>query len=83
MDMHHDNGILARIRGEDIAKGSNSLPRAGAGQPEQMKVEIDTPGSGRVRITYYLNRHKRGKSHYWFWAAHHAEPVEPASPQSP
>lgn len=65
----------ARIRGEDIAKGSLSLPRAEAGQPEQIKVEIDTPDSGRVRITYYLQRYKRGKSHYWFWAAHHAETV--------
>ena len=83
MDFYADNGILARIRREDIAKGSNTLPPAGAGQPEQMKVEIDTPNNGRVRITYALNLNKRGKNRYWFWGAHHAEPVESASPQSP
>ena len=67
--MQHDNGILALIRGQEIAAGNNSLPRPGQGQPERMSVEVDTLYWGRVLIVYHLKSHKRGKSHYWSWAA--------------
>ena len=67
-----DNGILAKIRGDDIAAGGQLLPAAGPGQPPELAAVVDTPGFGEVRITYRLKRSPRKKSSLWFWTACHA-----------
>jgi len=72
MELHHDNGILAQVRGEDIGAASKQLPEAQPGQPETMAVEIDAAYVGRVRITFRLSVQKRRKSRYYWWAAVHA-----------
>jgi hypothetical protein len=41
MSFYADSGILAKIPGDPIARGSKTLPLAGAGQPEKMSVELD------------------------------------------
>lgn len=75
MQEQHDNGILAGIRGEEIAAGNQRLPPPGPGQSERLSVEVDTLYNGRVLITYRLQSYKRGKSHYWRWAASRAAAV--------
>ena len=65
----HDNGILARIRGEEVAEGSRRLPPAGEGQPARLSVEVDTLHNGRVLITYQLHHFKQRKTSYWAWGA--------------
>src|SRR5262245_37829632 len=37
------NGILGRISGADIARGSQGLPQASRGQPEQLQAVVDVP----------------------------------------
>jgi hypothetical protein len=78
MSFHVDNGILAKIPGELIGQGSQSLPPAGFGQPERLHVEIDAGHLGKVRITYELKSSRRGKWTNWFWNACFAEVVEKA-----
>lgn len=73
MSFPHDNGCLAKVRGEEIAAGSQFLPSPAEGQPEYLAVEIETVTLGRVRITYHLQSYKRGKIKYWHWVAKHAE----------
>ena len=73
--MQHDNGILALIRGEEIAAGTRHLPPADGGQPERASVEVDTLYQGRVLITYQLKMYKRRKDRYWTWAAIRAAAV--------
>ena len=75
MTFYADNGILAKIPGDLIARGSKTLPPAGAGQPEKMSVELDVGHLGRVRIAYRLTSSRRGKFHNWFWTASFAEVV--------
>lgn len=71
------NGILARVPGDDIARGSQRLPAASKGQPEKLQIVIDVARLGRVRITYQLMeaRH-RGKGGHSFWTACHAETID-------
>lgn len=75
-----DNGILVKIRGDDIAGGSHLLPPAGPGQPPKLSAVVDTPNYGPVRITYRLCKSPRRRVNLWFWTAFHAavEPTESA-----
>lgn len=70
-----DNGILARIRGEEIAAGIQGLPPPETGQPELMSIEVGTLHNGRVLITYRLRLYKRSRRWYGHWAASRAVPV--------
>jgi hypothetical protein len=79
IEMGADNGILVKVRGDDIAAGSQLLPSAGPGQPPRLAAVVDTPNLGKVRITYRLNRSPRKKTGLWFWTACHAE-VAPLLP---
>jgi len=78
------NGILSRISGADVARGSLGLPMAAKGQPEELQAVIDVAHLGRVRITYRLveARH-RGKGSHCFWNACYAEAVAPGSHAAP
>ncbi|WP_198087031.1 hypothetical protein [Variovorax sp. E3] len=67
------NGILAKIPGDLIARGSQTLPRPADGQPEERHVVLDAGHLGRVRITYRLSRSQHHKSRNWFWTACHAD----------
>jgi hypothetical protein len=75
IELGADNGILVKIRGDDIAAGSHLLPPAGPGQPGTRSAVVDTPNFGKVQITYRLNRSPRKKTGLWFWTAFHAEAV--------
>jgi hypothetical protein len=74
------NGLLARISGADIARGSQGLPVATKGQPEELQTVVDVADLGRVRITYRLAeaRH-RGKASHCYWNACYAEAVASTS----
>jgi len=82
---HTDNGILARVPGEYIAKAGRSLPDAATAPEERMRVEIDAGWAGRVRLTFTKFRYRRpkAKSSYVFWNCKHAEAVEPAAQAAP
>lgn len=75
-----DNGVLALVRGEEVAAGSNSLPNAGGAVDTVMVVEVDTQRCGPVRIEYHLKVHKHGKTRHRFWLAVRAWAVEDAAP---
>ena len=75
-----DKGILVKIRGDDIAAGGQMLPTAGPGQPPELAAVVDTPGFGKVRITYRLKRSPRRMSSLWFWTACHAVAVPSPDP---
>jgi hypothetical protein len=77
-----DKGILGKIRGDDIAAGSHMLPKAGPGQPPELVAVVDTPGFGKVRITYRLKRSPRRMSGLWFWTACHAVALPSPDPLS-
>jgi hypothetical protein len=71
--MDEDNGILAQIRGEYIARAANSLPPTMAGEDTYASVEIEVPGIGPVRIRFQLMSHRHGSGRSWFWTATFAE----------
>lgn len=73
MSFNSENGILAQISGDFIAKGGNSLPPAGSDQPQTLTAEVEVPHLGRVRITYELMSSRHGKSRNWFWTGCYAE----------
>lgn len=75
-----DKGILVKIRGDDIAAGGQMLPTAGPGQPPELAAVVDTPGFGKVRITYRLKSSPRKKTGLWFWTAFHAVVVPSPDP---
>lgn len=67
--MTTDNGILARIRGQDIAAALNTLPPAESCETATVETEYDVPDVGRVRFTVERCRSKRGKFVRYFWTA--------------
>lgn len=67
-----DNGILVKIRGDDIAAGGQMLPPAGPCQPLELAAVVNTAAFGKVRITYRLKNSPRKKTGIWFWTACHA-----------
>ncbi|WP_431276295.1 hypothetical protein ACQ858_08580 [Variovorax ureilyticus] len=71
-----DNGMLAKVPGDVISLGSQTLPSPAAGQPERLTAEVDAGHHGRVRITFQLNSSRRGKWRNWFWTAVHAEGLD-------
>jgi len=75
-DTHVDNGILARVPGEYIAKASRSLPDPACATEDERRVEIDAGWAGRVRLTFKKHRYSRARSKpYVAWLCKHAEPV--------
>ncbi len=80
IEMGVDNGILVKIRGEDISAGGKMLPPAGPRQPPELSAVVDTPDFGKVRITYRLKSSPRKKTGLWFWTACHAAVVSPSEP---
>lgn len=71
------NGMLARVPGNYIARGSQELPAPSKGQPEKLQTVIDVANLGRVRITYRLmDARHRGKGGHCFWTACHAETID-------
>jgi hypothetical protein len=71
--MDDDNGILAQIRGDYIARAENLLPPALAHEDTHAVIEIEVPSIGHVRISFQLQSSGRGKSRHWFWTATDAE----------
>ncbi|WP_286572399.1 hypothetical protein [Variovorax gracilis] len=65
--------MLAQIRGDDIARASNLLPPASAGEDTHATVEVDVPGIGRVRISFELHSSRGRRFRHWFWTATRAE----------
>jgi hypothetical protein len=77
MELNLDNGVLARVRGEEIGAASQTLPRPGPDQPKHMTVDIDTVNAGRVRLTFHLSSYKRPrKQQFWYWLAKRADPLD-------
>lgn len=76
MSFYESNGILAKIPGALISKGSDALPPPSDGQPAEMSAMVDTPELGRVRITYKLSSSRHHKSRNWFWTAKFAEAAQ-------
>jgi hypothetical protein len=72
-DNDNDNGILAQIPGEYIARATNTLPPAVADQDAHAVVEMEVPGLGHVRVKFKLLSHCHRHSRHWFWTATHAE----------
>lgn len=70
-----DNGILARVPSEYVARASDLLPKPRADGPKEMTAEIDAAHVGRVRIRFVYYCHKNRKSMHEFWLACHAEAV--------
>ena len=71
--MDEDNGILAQIPGEHVARAGNLLPPAAAGEDSIATVLFEVPDVGYVRMRFKLMSSRRGKSRLWFWTATHAE----------
>jgi hypothetical protein len=72
----HDNGILERIRGEDIAAAIQTLPPAELSKVDTIEVDHDVPGIGRVRFTARRKRAKHHRHSHYFWSAAKAVVVE-------
>ena len=65
-----NNGILAQIPGDYVARAADTLPPAIADEDTHAVVVIGVPGLGRVRIKFQLLSSSHGR---WFWTATHAE----------
>lgn len=70
-----DNGILAKIPGEYVAKAILPLPKPTALRPD-CEVELDVPGIGRVRFTAHCHKSNHGKNVSYFWSVSKAVKVE-------
>lgn len=75
-----DNGILARIPGEHIARALDALSDpAGYEAYARTVTEIEVPSIGNVEFTCVCLRTRTGKSVRKFWVAERAELVEERS----
>jgi hypothetical protein len=72
-DLDDDNGILATIHGDYIARAGGMLPPAAADQDKYATAEIEVPGIGRVHIRYELMTSHSGRPRHWAWTATFAE----------
>lgn len=76
-----DNGCLALVKGEEVAAGHNTLPKAESTTETVLVVEVATERCGLVRIEYRLQINKRGKARYRYWHAVRADRVESKTPE--
>jgi len=79
------NGILARVPGQYIAQGCLSLPNPLSTTAEELTAEVDAGWAGRVLLTFtkYRYRRSKDKTSSVIWLCRRADPVEPATEQSP
>lgn len=75
-----DNGILARIPGEYVARALDSLDDpASYTTYERIATELEVPSVGNVKFTCVCLRMRKGKSARNYWVAERAELVEKES----
>lgn len=70
-----DNGILARVPGEYVGKAQSSLPDAALVLANEISIDVDAGGLGRVRLTFRKYRYTRPKGKFAAvaWSCRHAE----------
>ena len=68
--------ILAKIAGDEVAKGSNALPNPETADDREYDVEMDARYAGRVRIFYKRQIAKKGKHSHYYWLVYRAERIE-------
>jgi hypothetical protein len=76
-----DNGIMASVPGQFIARGSQQLPDPETATEAEMSVTLEADFVGRVRITYRRQLARHRKHSHWYWAAVRAETLTPSSVQ--
>jgi len=81
--MTDDNGILAKIQPNIVARAEMSLPPAATATEQTMTVELVDPYQGRVRITCRREQYRHHKHRWWAWLAVHGEHVELPPDPSP
>jgi hypothetical protein len=75
--IYPDNGILAGVPGQFVARGSATLPDPESSTAEEMGAEVDSEWAGRVCITYRRVRFKHRKLTRWYWQAVRADAASP------
>lgn len=75
-----DDGMLSRVPSQAIAQASKTLPDPACAIDDEMCVEVDAPGTGRVRLTFKRQRYGRplGNRSYFSWLCRHAERIPPS-----
>lgn len=73
--MIDENGILAQVSGEYVARAARTLPNPATAQDLTPNVVIDAGHAGRVRIFYQRMKATHHKHSHYFWSAKRAEPV--------
>jgi len=71
--MEDDNGILARVPGQNIADAIAMLPDPTTAEDRPYEVVIDADYAGTVRLFARRMYNRRGR--YWFWSTYRAEAV--------
>lgn len=74
------NGILSRLRGDQIANALALLPPASAAEPSHRDLEVRFEGWGLVRLLVEKRRARHRRHSHYFWAAYRAEPVKSDDP---
>lgn len=72
----HDNGILGKIPGDELAQAIKLLPEPGPGQPDRLQVETySARWNIAIRVTYRLGKNPRRSFTNWYWTPCHAEAI--------
>jgi len=68
--------ILAKICGDEVAHGSNSLPNPEKAEDREYAVTMHARYAGPVRVFYKRHVAKKGKHSHYYWLVYRAERVE-------
>ena len=70
--MYEDNGVLGRVPGQYLSRGSAHLPPPEAASPDTwVAVDAEAFGAYRVLFRVQLMRHQRHR--HWAWLPVYAE----------
>jgi hypothetical protein len=79
--MEIPNGILARVRGEDISAGNKQLPDPVHATVGSAIAEVNGLHRGPIQIVYHRRVQRSGRNRFPYWVAVRAWEVDRLAPE--